>query len=121
MPETTFGRDKRLLTARSYRAVFGDTRYKVAHPHLLLLARPNELSHPRLGLVVAKKHLRNAVDRNRIKRVARETFRCAQGTLDSLDVIFLARQGINGLSRREQTRLLEHSWHRLSRKLKVER
>lgn len=121
MPEATFGRDKRLLTARSYRAVFGDTCYKVAHPHLLLLARPNDLSHPRLGLVVAKKNIRLAVNRNRVKRVVRETFRGAQDILDSLDVIFLARQGIDKLSPSEQTALLENSWQRLSRKLKAER
>ncbi|TNF08894.1 MAG: ribonuclease P protein component [Gammaproteobacteria bacterium] len=117
MPESTFGRDKRLLTARSYRAVFSDTRYKVAHPNLLLLARPNHFSHPRLGLVVAKKNIRHAVDRNRVKRVARETFRSAQDLLDSLDIIFLARQGLERLTHTEQTKLLNQSWQRLSRKL----
>lgn len=117
MPESTFGRDKRLLTARAYRAVFSDSCYKVAHPHLLLLARPNELSHPRLGLVVAKKNVRRSVDRNRVKRVVRATFRSTQGMLDSLDIIFLARQGIERLSPREQTDLLESSWRRLTRKL----
>ncbi len=117
MPESTFGRDKRLLTARAYRAVFSDTCYKVAHPNLLLLARPNELAHPRLGLVVAKKNIRRAVDRNRVKRVVRETFRSTQGILDSVDVIFLARQGLERLTPREQSDLLESSWRRLSRKL----
>jgi ribonuclease P protein component len=121
VPEFTFGRNKRLLTARSYRAVFGDTRYKVAHPNLLLLARPNQFSYPRLGLVVAKKNIRHAVDRNRVKRVARETFRSAQGYLDSLDIIFLARQGLDQLTHSEQTRLLNQSWQRLCRKLEAEK
>jgi ribonuclease P protein component len=119
VPDSTFGREKRLLTARSYRAVFGDTCYKVAHPNLLLLARPNELSHPRLGLVVAKKHIRHAVNRNRVKRVVRDSFRRAQDLLDSLDIVFLARQGIDQLSPAEQTALLENSWRRLSRKLQA--
>ena len=119
MPEATFGRNKRLLTAQDYQAVFGDTQYKVAHPHLLLLARTNQITHPRLGLVVAKKNVRYAVDRNRIKRVVRNTFRLVQEQLDSLDVVFLARQGIDGLSAAEQTALLQKSWQRLSKKLQA--
>jgi ribonuclease P protein component len=120
MPEVTFGRDKRLLTARAYQAVFGGTCYKVAHPNLLLLARTNQFSHARLGLVVAKKHIRHAVNRNRIKRVVRDTFRHAQGELNALDVVFLVRKGMDTLSSSEQTALLEQSWQRLLRKLQTD-
>lgn len=120
MPEETFGREKRLLTARAYQAVFSDTRYKVAHPHLLLLARPNQCDHSRLGLVVAKKHIRHAVNRNRIKRVVRDTFRLVQNELDTLDVVFLVRQGLDGLPPAEQTALLQKTWQRLSRKVRAE-
>ncbi|MBQ0712458.1 MAG: ribonuclease P protein component [Porticoccus sp.] len=120
MPELTYCRNKRLLTARSYQAVFGDTCYKVAHPNLLLLARPNQLSHPRLGLVVAKKHIRHAVNRNRVKRVVRDTFRLVQHQLNSVDVVFLVRPGMDKLSPQEQTELLENTWQRLSRKLQVD-
>ncbi|MFT7300007.1 MAG: ribonuclease P protein component [Porticoccus sp.] len=120
MPEATFCRNKRLLTARAYQAVFAGACFKVSHPHLLLLARPNQLSHPRLGLVVAKKHIRHAVNRNRVKRFVRETFRLAQQQLDSLDVVFLSRPGMDKLSPKEQTELLENSWRRLSRKLQLD-
>lgn len=120
MPEVTFGRERRLLTARAFQAVFSDTCYKVAHPHLLLLARPNPLPHPRLGLVVAKKHIRFSVDRNRIKRVVRETFRLAQHELSSVDVVFLVRKGMDKLSPGEQTELMQNSWQRLYRKLRAD-
>lgn len=119
MSEATFGRNKRLLTAGAYQAVFKGNSYKVAHPHLLLLARPNQCAHPRLGLVVAKKYIRHSVDRNRVKRVVRSTFRLAQNQLNSLDVVFLARQGMDTLSDGEQTELLQKSWQRLSLKLKA--
>ena len=120
MPDVTFGREKRLLTARAFQAVFSDTRYKVAHPHLLLLARPNQFAHPRLGLVVAKKHIRFAVDRNRVKRVVRDTFRLAQCEISSVDVVFLARKGMEKLSPCEQTELMQNSWLRLCRKLQAD-
>jgi ribonuclease P protein component len=70
--------------------------------------------------VVAKKNIRRSVDRNRVKRVVRETFRHSQSLLDSLDIVFLARQGMDRLTPREQTDLLENSWRRLSRKLQAE-
>ena len=119
-PGLTYGRNKRRRTARSDQAVFGDTRYKVAHPNLLLLARPNQLSHPRWVLVVAKKHIRHAVNRNRVKRVVRDTFRLVQHQLNSVDVVFLVRPGMDKLSPQEQTELLENTWQRLSRKLQVD-
>ena len=40
-----------------------------------------ELLMPRLGLIVAKKFLRRAIDRNRVKRLMRETFRNSQHNL----------------------------------------
>ena len=47
----------------------------------------NGLAYPRLGLVVPKKILSRAVDRNRIRRILREAFRLSQTSLAGLDVI----------------------------------
>jgi ribonuclease P protein component len=41
----------------------------------------------RLGLVVSKRALRRAVDRNRAKRVLRETFRTLREELPEMDLI----------------------------------
>ncbi|MEQ8800483.1 MAG: ribonuclease P protein component, partial [Haliea sp.] len=71
----SFGKSRRLLTASQYRAVFDDAAVKVSHRNLLLLARITDHPQSRLGLVIAKKNVRKAVQRNRIKRVARELFR----------------------------------------------
>ncbi len=43
----------------------------------MLYARPNDLAHARLGVVVAKRLAPRAVTRNMIKRIARELFRKA--------------------------------------------
>ena len=42
---------------------------------LQMYAKPNTFGYSRLGLIVAKKVMRRAVDRNRIKRILREVFR----------------------------------------------
>jgi ribonuclease P protein component len=49
--------------------------------------RPNGLAYPRLGLVVPKRLLRRAVDRNRTKRIFREWFRRNQGCLGGQDML----------------------------------
>ncbi|NJN51402.1 MAG: ribonuclease P protein component [Gammaproteobacteria bacterium] len=41
----------------------------------------------RLGLVVGKRQLRRAVDRNRIKRLVRESFRTREPGLPDLDIV----------------------------------
>ena len=46
---------------------------------------------PRLGVIVAKRVLRRAVDRNRAKRLIRETFRCAKASLPALDIVVQVR------------------------------
>ncbi len=57
------------------------------------MGRPNSLGHARLGLIVAKKLCPRAVDRNRIRRLAREQFRRMQHELPAWDwVVRLARR-----------------------------
>ena len=117
MPDMGFGRSKRLLTKATYKAVFDDSPYRVSHRNLLMLARPNGLNEARLGLIVAKKNVRLAVKRNRIKRVVRNSFRLNQQTLETLDIVFLARRGLDRLEPSAQQKLLLDSWRKLSRQI----
>jgi len=49
--------------------------------------KPNGLNYPRLGLVVPKRFLARAVDRNRAKRILREWFRRNQTLLIGRDLL----------------------------------
>lgn len=49
--------------------------------------RPAGNLDARLGLVVGKKLLKRAVDRNRVKRVVRERFRLRRGELPVMDLV----------------------------------
>lgn len=111
----SFGKSRRLLTAAQYRAVFDDVTVKASHRNLLLLARVSETPESRLGLVIAKKNVRQAVQRNRIKRVARELFRQQPPASPPLDVVLLARRGIEELDNTALFAALGEQWQKLVR------
>jgi len=111
-----FGRKLRLLTASDFKAVFGQADYKVSCAQLLILAINNGQETPRLGMVIAKKHVRLASNRNRIKRLIRESFRRHQQLLGGLDIVILARTGADSLDNESFTRLIGKLWQDLIRR-----
>jgi len=93
-----FQPELRLLNAKDYTRVF-DKAFKLNNKAFTLLARENNLSHPRLGLVIAKKNLKLACQRNGIKRLLRESFRLQQKELANFDLVILTRRDIALLSK----------------------
>jgi ribonuclease P protein component len=118
VPIFSFKKTQRLLNASDYKQVFDHNMVKVANPSLLVLAKPTDGLPSRLGLVVAKKNIPTAVQRNRIKRAARETFRKRQFQTP-LDVVFLARQGADKLSTQKLTSIIDKSWAKLDSRCKM--
>ena len=113
--DTSFSKGKRLLNAKDYSRVFDGVEAKASHKHLLLLAKTNSGPGHRLGLVIAKKNVRLAVQRNRIKRLAREFFRKLPGSDPSIDVVLLTRRGIDQLDNVELSTILQQQWQKLHR------
>lgn len=70
-------------------------------------------SVPRLGLAISRKQLRRAVDRNRIKRIVRESFRLHAASLPAVDIVVLARQPAATAEARQLTRALSKHWNRI--------
>jgi ribonuclease P protein component len=52
------------------------------------------MSHARLGLAIPKKNIKKAVDRNKLKRFVRESFRTNQQNLGGFDVVVLVKRDI---------------------------
>ena len=98
--DKSFRKSSRLLNASDYKAVFDDAQLKASNRSVLFLARPNGMSYSRLGLVIAKKNVRLAVQRNRIKRLLRESFRAHNGS-QGIDIVVLARRGLDDIENPE--------------------
>ncbi|WP_386687774.1 ribonuclease P protein component [Lonepinella sp. MS14437] len=111
MVKLNFSRELRLLTPEHFKYVFQEPLRSSA-PEVTILARKNNLTHPRLGLTVAKKHLKRAHDRNRIKRLCRESFRLLQHSLPNYDFVIVAKAGIGKLDNPTLTQTLDKLWQR---------
>lgn len=113
-----FSKYLRLLNARDYKAVFDDAPFRASHQHILVLSKPNLNPKPRLGLVIAKKNVRLAVQRNRIKRILRESFRLNQHQLPCLDFVVLARRNLDSLDNQQLHELFQKQWQKIINKAK---
>ncbi|MCL7942736.1 ribonuclease P protein component [Marinobacter sp. ATCH36] len=115
MKALTFPKSSRLLKPSDYGKVFDDVQIRVPHRNFLILATPNTLGHARIGLVFSKKNLKLAVQRNRVKRRIRETFR-HQPDFPALDIVVLGRRGLADLDNATLNVTVMELWSRLRKK-----
>ncbi|MFC4257686.1 ribonuclease P protein component [Marinobacter lacisalsi] len=118
MGDHSFPKTSRLLRPADYSGVFDDVQIRVPHRHFLILASPNSLGRPRLGLIFSKRNLKHAVQRNRVKRVVRETFR-HRTDLGSLDIVVLGRQNLATQNNQALHQALDAIWRKLAGKYRA--
>jgi ribonuclease P protein component len=82
----------------------------------MVIARPNGLDHPRLGLAVGIKAAGNAVNRNRIKRLVRESFRGRQRDLPAVDIVVNARPAAGKAPNAEIAESVAVLWNRIAQR-----
>ena len=110
---STFPPTARLLTQNDYSGVFNAADLRVSSAAFLVLALFNKENHSRLGIVVAKKHVRHAVRRNRLKRLVREHFRLTPLNRN-LDLVVMARAPADALPNDSIWQHLEDLWQKLN-------
>lgn len=67
----------------------------------------------RLGMAVSRKVSKRAVERNRIKRVIRESFRAERETLPTFDILVIARASAAAEPRGALRADLQRAWLKL--------
>ncbi len=108
-----FRRAMRMNSPRDFSRVFR-LGQRTGGGGLTVLTVENAVGYPRLGLAVAKKHLKLASQRNRLKRMIRESFRCNQSEFNGIDIVVLSRADV---ARREMAQVksaLERHWSTIS-------
>lgn len=71
-----------------------------------MIALPNTTGFARLGLIISKRSLARAVDRNRVRRWAREAFRLRQHRLPASDIVLRLHGAV--LTRAEVDAAFDH-------------
>lgn len=87
---------------------------KISRPYLIVLYTANPLSHARLGIITSKRHLRLAVERARVRRIIRESFRQAKAGLSGLDLIVMVRSGISSIDTKTLRNDIDNLWQVIS-------
>lgn len=105
-------RDARLVDKADFDRVFADNQ-RARTDYVMVMARPNQVGYPRLGMVIAKRLLARAVDRNRVKRCVRESFRQVLQELPACDfVVRLIAKPVAGEEARDLPRTFKRAGHR---------
>ncbi|MES1924153.1 ribonuclease P protein component [Salinisphaera sp. T31B1] len=114
MTQAAFPKTARLRNAGDFRAVFKHGSKKVSAGFVVIFA-PGSAMRARLGLALAKRRIARSVDRNRVKRVLRESFRCHQQGLGNVDIVVLARSRTASMSNAELFAQLATIWPSIAR------
>ena len=109
-----FNRGSRLLTPGHFQTVF-KTPSRFGSSHFTILITTNNEKKPRLGLAIAKKRVKLAVERNRVKRLVRDSFRLNQHNLPNVDMVVMVKSGIDNLDNATITKQLEKIWRKMSK------
>ncbi len=110
-----YGRQNRILTGSHYKAVFNN-RLRFHSRFFSFHLLPNDASHSRLGIAVSKKVSKLAVERNRIKRQIRDSFRyylAAESVqTHGTDFVLVAKASVQGADNHEIRSDLDENWEK---------
>ncbi|PPI86306.1 ribonuclease P protein component [Candidatus Pantoea edessiphila] len=111
MINLSFPKKLRLLNSSEFFLVFQESQ-RVYCPQATIFGRNNKLKYPRIGLTVAKRHIKLAHERNRIKRLIRESFRLNQYKLPLMDFVVVTKKGVSDLDNYALLKKLDKLWMR---------
>lgn len=104
----------KLLNKSDFDQVF-DKSVRSSDSYFTVLARPNQLQQPRLGMAISKRRVKLSVKRSRIKRIVRENFRLSEQNYSADYVVLAGKQGTTATNKELRTSLEKH-WGLLKKK-----
>lgn len=108
-PGEVFARRQRLLQPAEFQRIFDNGR-RSRDRYFTVLFCENDLTHARLGLAISRRRVRRAAARNRLKRLVRESFRCATPSLPALDIVVMAGSEAPAATNQELFASLASHW-----------
>ena len=80
---------------------------------MILVRESDAVGFSRIGIAIGKKHARRAVDRNRVKRLVRESFREVCVDLAPGDYVVLPMRGVADQSNERLFHSLRSAWDKV--------
>jgi ribonuclease P protein component len=111
----TFPPPRRLHHKREFDSVYRQGK-RVSGSHFLVIAIANNNEGARLGLSVSAKSVGNSVNRNRVKRIIRDSFRNAQTLLPPIDIVVNSKPAAKAATNEVLRQSLEQHWTDIARK-----
>lgn len=117
-PDSGFPRCARLIRASDFEHALRNPEFRIRRGALRLVAVANKMQTARLGLIVGKRAVAKAHERNRIKRIIRERFRTGRCRLAGFDLVIRVthpsrprelRSALDGLFAELEERSVEYS------------
>ena len=107
-----FAKQSRLNNPSDFKRAF-HSRARSVDRYFVTVASKNNLDYARLGMAISRKWVKRAVDRNRIKRLVRESFRKHQEMLAGLDIVVITNKNPGKPTNKEMSDSLQVHWQRL--------
>jgi len=109
-----YTRKQRLLNGVQFDRVFRNNK-RSRDQFFIVLAAPNQLTYARLGLAISRKAAGDAVPRNRLKRLIRESFRTWPNFALGLDLVVMAKPGAARYDNDILSKSLNKHWDRVQK------
>ena len=96
-------------SSEGFSEIFSSPDKKISTSGLLVLSKENGLEHSRIGVSIRKKDIRLAVNRNRIKRIIKGSFRSKLLELQKKDYVVLVKKNLSN-EEKKLSKDLDYLW-----------
>ncbi|MDA8561937.1 ribonuclease P protein component [Gammaproteobacteria bacterium] len=108
----TYSKKNILNNKKDFNFVFKSSN-KISHKYLTVIYNNSPSLINKLGIIVKKRFIKKAVDRNKIKRIIRESFRYQSEKMKGKFIIVIIRNKCNELSKLNLRKGIDELWEKL--------